>query len=450
MSIAMINFRKFQLWNHNRLPLSFLTVLALATLLAGVALVKAPFAAPTPVYLDVAEDVLRGRVIRSTFLPVGYVAFLVCFMKLGGLAGIFAGQAIAYVVTICLTYLILHRLRVSDTTSLLASSIVAMHPYLLLNIKRVIDHNVLIPLFLAFVLYTLRVTRRGASYADWLLLGIVSGAMVTVRPNCITLFVLPVAGCISRGRDVLRSLGVFLGAALIAVAAVTIPLTSRFFIFSDNGAYNFFARANDFAFDELINRYNAELAVQQAVKELGLPADPPLSVQRQGVDYLEQHPLFQPNMTALYIRWGMTYWREHPDRMLALTGLKVVNLFRPDYRQVYRSHVAPPIVIMIMQTLLALPALVWTLLRLSRWHRPLYNCTLNSAGVVGLAAVLYVLPFALTNSDPRFRLPLDLIFILDIACFLGARQSDTGTPKHVVTSTCTNLDSYVSCGSNGH
>ncbi len=34
-------------------------------------------------------------------------------------------------------------------------------------------------------------------------------------------------------------------------------------------------------------------------------------------------------------------------------------------------------------------------------------------------AILYVLPFALINSDPRFRLPLDVVLLLEAVVVLG-------------------------------
>jgi hypothetical protein len=107
------------------LPTVLLTV---SMLLSTISLAKAPSSKPTPIYFEVASDVLKGATIRSRFLPVGYIAFLVTWMKLAGLRGIFVGQAVLYVATIILAYLILQMSQVDRKLILVICIVIAFHP----------------------------------------------------------------------------------------------------------------------------------------------------------------------------------------------------------------------------------------------------------------------------------------------------------------------------------
>jgi hypothetical protein len=369
--------------------------------LAAFSLAFVPFSKPAPIYVQTAEELLRGQKTPSDFWPVGYTGFLFVFLKIGGLAGLFVGQAIAYGGIIILAYAILRFLRVGRKAAFVGTTLVMLHPYLWINIKRIVDNNLAVLLMLGFVLFLLKIRLEGIGRLGAALFGVLCGWMVLVRANDILL--LPLAVFLlafhksRRGPTQLWPglLALIAGLATIVVTAVVI--TGQFYILPSNGGYNFFAGANDFSRDALLAKYNAEGSIGPALVHYGISADSPRS----------------------YWRLGMQYVRSRPMDYLFLALLKLLTLFRPDYRQLYTSGIASPWVLVVVQTLLATPVLIWLSIR---WHFRNVKMAIGALPIC-LLAILYVTPFLLTNADPRFRLPLDIVLVLDATYCWNAGRS---------------------------
>ncbi|HWE00127.1 MAG TPA: hypothetical protein VG345_13845, partial [Bryobacteraceae bacterium] len=187
-------------------------------------------------------------------------------------------------------------------------------------------------------------------------------------------------------------------ACLIAVAILAVaivPLKGRFVVFdSYYGAYSFANGAHEHAAEGAIRDYNGEMAMPQSVRELGLPF--------YGLDRND------PVIADEYMRMGMKFIHDHPVRYAMLEALKTANLFRPDYRNVDNSFV-PKFVAYAMHTLIAALVLAWAGLR---WLVRKHYGIADGLMLLPLAA-LYLVPFIATSTDPRYRIPLDVLFIVD-------------------------------------
>src|ERR1700693_5406825 len=114
--------------------------LSAAVILAALSIRFAPFAAPLPIYLDVAQGLVANHGPIPNYWPPGYSLFLASAIRIAGLNGIFFGQAILYVFTVMLAYSLVASVTPVRGFALLGAIAVAVHPQLLLNIKRISDH----------------------------------------------------------------------------------------------------------------------------------------------------------------------------------------------------------------------------------------------------------------------------------------------------------------------
>lgn len=358
---------------------------------------KVPFGKPTPVYYDDAQALVNGLKHSDYFVPFGYTAFLFYLMKLAGNGGIILGQAFLYITTILLSYFSLRILEVTRKFSLVGAIVVAIHPYLIFNIKRIIDNNLSVPLLLGFILCIILILKYGCNYISLFFLGTLAGSMLLVRPNFLTVLLLSLVTLVNKRN---RKLHLWVFAILIAtmtIITVTVPLTGKIFILPNNGAYNLFVGANEFTADALINNLDVEPSLDRALKANGIDV---ASVDVKG-----------PSMVPIYRELGLNYIKNHPVQYFNLCVLRVYTMFRPDYRLVSSSSTGLNLIVMIIiQTIVALPFLLWLITRLY-----CYSYVGILQGIMSIPVmVLYVFPLALLSANPRLRLTLDIVLILDI------------------------------------
>lgn len=382
-------------------PVAIVGLLLMGTLLSLLLLALAPFSAPLPVHLELTRQIAQGSSIADTTYPIGYPAFLALPLRCAGLPGIFLAQTAVYLFILILSYRILRLTGVKQKVALLSCTVISLHPYLLLNIKRIVDSNLATLLYLAFISVLLQIKRRGLTWKSAILSGLLFGYMILVRQNSFFLLPLVPFTLFYRKKPQVRKLLLLVVAlltTLVTIAAVTVPLKGRFCLFqADYAAYNLYAGANPYTYRELIRNYDAEYSISDALAEHGLP-----------------YPGFgkpHPDYTALYLRFAREYILQQPLEYIVLAGLKVLTLFRPDYRRVQAKETAPPLAVGLVQTFLMLPWGVWVF---TRWRFRRFIGFLEGPMIAPLV-LLYVVPFALSNVDPRFRWPLDVLMILDTA-----------------------------------
>jgi len=374
-------------------------ILALASAMAlVVAFAIRPALAGTPLRLAVVNDLLAGRSIAYTPYPVGYPLFAAVSMKDIGMRGLALAQAVVYVATVLFAWLTLNGFGAGRRLCAIGALAVALYPNLLFAITRFVDTVPSCFLLAAFAWLLMRLRRDGLSLVNGLIGGVLFGLMLMMRPNGITLAPIALWAAFAARKTGVREIAraVLAGAITIAIlTAAIIPLKGRFVVFDRYyGAYTFANGTHEHAAEGILRDYNGEMAMPQSVRELGLPF--------YGLDRTD------PAIADQYMQMGRKFIHDHPFRYAALEALKIANLFRPDYRNVNNSFVSKAAA-HAMHTIVAALVPVWLALRLLA--RKKYR--VRDGLILIPMLVLYFAPFVATNTDPRYRIPADILIILD-------------------------------------
>ncbi|MBX3500137.1 MAG: hypothetical protein KF889_11890 [Alphaproteobacteria bacterium] len=387
-----------------RLPLA-LALLALPAFAASVwfAFLR-PIEPIMPSYLALAEALSRGEATRG-FEPLGYPALIA-----GWLGGVERTLRIVHALCLWGTWVLIAwlalRMAALDRDGQRRGrpwwlwawvgfwlAAIFLNPYFLIGLPRVSDSAV--DILLIGVLFTCALAAREARLRDWLLAGVALGLFVLVRPNSITLLA-ALAIVAWRARTPWSRPLALAVASLAAFVALSWSLTGTPFFWPKNGGYNLFAGNNPFAHAELVGNHNAEYSLDKALQWCGVEGD------RYAVP------------GDVYVDCTTRFIGENPGEFLRLTAYKAYTmLWRPNLK------LADTPIKVAVQYAILLPGLMWwALFVVSRRFRA------SLPGVAGfLFVLLYALPFALTNADPRFRIPLDVVYAMSALAFaLGDRQ----------------------------
>lgn len=361
-----------------------------------------PFENTFPAYLDNAEALVHhGRQAASAFWPTGYETFVAAGVALGGHTGVVVLQVLAYAALVAIAYGALRLLGPAPWTSAFGALAVGLHPQFLVDVTRITDLNLSGPLVLALVAVAIWIERRGLTFARAATFGLVAGSMVAVRANLVVL--LPVAIFVIRHRLRLRQSVAAAGAALLVPLVTSAIMVGDPSLLSSNGPYNFAAGANDHAQHELLRNYNAELSLVHYFGRFEV----------RGLGDLEA-PSKQSELTS----FGADYVRDHPAQFAKLAAIKLATTFRPDLRPREPAEGARSAFETLVNVVSALPPLVWLVAALLAARAGIRTPPLTTPVVIAFAA-LFVLPLVLTDADPRFRYPLDTIFLLHAAALAG-------------------------------
>ena len=111
-----------------------------------------------------------------------------------------------------------------------------------------------------------------------------------------------------------------------------------------------------------------------------------------------------------YKKLAVEYAKNHPLQYVKLTGIKILTLFRPGYHAPENFEwFSVEGIKRVSKTALAAPFFVW-LFFVWKTKREFFA---KENLFVFLVAALYLLPFIVANADPRYRFPMDIVFILD-------------------------------------
>ena len=386
-----------------RLPLA-LALLALPALAASVwfAFVR-PIEPIMPSYLELAEILRRGEATRG-FEPLGYPALIA-----GWLGSV--ERTLRVVHALCLwgvwaivAWLVL-RMAAQDRDGSRHGlpwwlwgwiafwlATIFLNPYFLIGLARVSDSAVNVLLIGA--VFACALAAREARLRDWALAGVALGLFILVRPNSITLIVaLAVIAWLARtpwSRPIATAI-----TTLAVFVALSWTLTGTPLFWPKNGGYNLFAGNNPFAYAELVGNHNAEYSLDKGLRWCGVEGD------RYTVP------------DDAYLRCTIRFVAEKPGEFVRLIAYKTYTmLFRPNLRLA-----DTPLKIVVQFAILLPTSLWWALFIVSHRFR------VSLPGISGvLFVVFYAAPFALTNADPRFRIPLDVIYAMSALAFaLGDR-----------------------------
>jgi hypothetical protein len=383
------------------LPVLLVVTTGLALAVASLTHFSSPVA---PARLEVLRDVIAGRSIGYSPYTVGYFEFAGLTIRYGGQQSLVAAQAALYVLTILFCHWTLRRLDVHPVAPLLGALGVALYPNLLLSITRFQDTGISCFFLAVFAWLVTRLRNEGFSVLNSVIAGALFGTMLLVRANSLTLAPIALWAAFHGRRFSARQFTCLAGSSVLAcciLAAAIIPVKGKFVVFDRYyAAYAFYAGTHEHALEGTLRDYNGEATMPRSLRELGLPY--------WGLEHES------PAMTDEYYRIGWKFIREHPFRYVALELFKLCNLFRPDYRNVANSFIQRPVVIAI-QTIIAGIFFGWAVIR---WR--CRRLTPLDGGLILLPAIiLYLGPFVITGTDPRYRVPLDSLFIIDSAFCLS-------------------------------
>ena len=384
-------------------------VLALASMFAAGVALRQPFSVAQPGYLSQVAAWSPSTPIADTFTPLAYPLLLAPAFRLGGTNGILAVQAAVYVGTVAVAFYLLLLLEVSPRIAGLGSLLILLHPEIFLSVPKIWDVGLSVLLFLLLVLLCVRVQRVGATPLLCLTLGIVFGVALFARPNYALLIPAIVYALwraparLSLVRAVSAGLIAALTFSLAGIAAHGRPFLPR------NGPYNLYAGDNPYSGQSLLERLNGEPSIDVAFRAAHpdlIPADP-------GPDFY-----FSPTLEGVYTHDALSFVLHHPGEQMRLIAIKLFTLFRPDTK----AH-ALGSVYGLVKAALALPALLFAIALLAPGRAALVRVD----WMLLAFAAAYIVPFALTNSDPRFRTPLDALLLLFTVRLLlrGRRWSRT-------------------------
>jgi len=386
-------------WPQGRAMLLVAYGLALA---GGLAIVMTRAIESTmPIYLELA-GMLRGGPLPASFEPLGY-PWLISLMPVRSVATavvvLHAASFVAFT-----TGMVWMAIRCADQPGaavgrrimvVAAGAAALLSPYGLVNLVRVNDNGVNVLLTFTLCLLVYQVASRHGHRAIPAL-GLLIGAMIFVRPNCISLMpVVVAAGYLSPSRlagmtgavtVIFTSAASYLACALLATGSAT--------FWPSNGPYNLFAGNNPAAFTAIMNDYNGEPSLPAGLAWCGVVSAP------------------RAVPSDSYVECSRRYLQADPAGALTLAGYKAYNmLFRPNLR------LADSVVDVVAQAASLFLPLLWWGASLAVWVTRRRVMDWRAGAIV----VLFALPFALTNSDPRFRQPLEPVYALSLMRAFGAR-----------------------------
>jgi len=380
-----------------------LFLLATPAFCALAAVLATHFDQPMGHYWTGALNLAAFGHVGQHFTPAGYPELLAIGTSLLPAHPVLSAQIIQSLLHVVLTILIctaLIVLRVQPRLALAAALLLQLDPELLLNVNKIWDVSYSTALFLAIVLTTLQVLRRPRSPAYLCLCGICLGLGVFERPNFMLLlpsiFLALWITALSHPRRK-KFLAASLRTLVVAAIAFGVFTLSAYRAYGRldmprNGPYNLFAGQNPLAKASLLAGLNAEGSIQPSLRANGI--------------FITEAEAQSDAMQPVFLALSKDFALHHPAAELQLIAIKFFTVFRPDSK----AHaLATPAGL--VKLLLALPAPLW----LCSWiylfayqRKPL---TSQDLLILSFAA-FYVLPFLITNSDPRLRTPLDILLLI--------------------------------------
>ena len=315
-----------------------------------------------------------------------------------GADGIIAFQAALYAGVALLMLFLVQRLSsvASFHLVLVLAGVLALYPDLLASIPKLWDTELATLLLLAFTALCLSLEARKPALLACL--GVVWGIGLSVRPN-FALLILPLGYAVRLAY--VRSTGALLrglavGCLALATVSVADTIAHGSLYFPQNGPYNLFAGANPYTRHALLTALNAEPSIGPGMADHGYPAIASYSLE----------------LRLTYTRFALGYIASHPLQWLGLAVVKLATLLRPDTK-IHPLDTGAGMVRLL--TSLSFPA--WLLLLAGA--RPLRPAD----RLILLVVVGYVLPFLLTNADPRFCVPLDALLLSHAGALFLRRKS---------------------------
>ncbi len=348
-----------------------------------------PFTHPeTGFWINLQAYLATGHV-TSTFLPGGYPQLAGLFFAKAGPSGVVGLQALLYCAVAAVLYLTLRETTGKPVAAALAAFVLSVDPDLLASIPKLWDTEISV-LFVSGLAYLCLRLRDRERWTPWLL-GATWGLSLSVRPN-LALMALPIAYAVAVFSNPHRArVAATVLVLAVAVLAATNTVVHGSFYLPQNGPYNFFAGANPYTVRALLDHFNAEPSLPQAMAD-------------HGIFVTDWYTLAY---NADYTRFALQFLAAHPLEWLWIGVVKLFTLLRPDTK----AHaLLSAFGLSKLLTALATPVWLVVLLTVRRFE------SIDRLMLIAIGA--YILPFLLTDADPRFRVPLDVLVLTHAAMLL--------------------------------
>jgi 4-amino-4-deoxy-L-arabinose transferase-like glycosyltransferase len=386
-------------FDNDRAPGYWIVLLGIPALLALGAALLVPFSAPMPVYLQDARQYVATGAITDTTFPLEFAWLTGLSIQALGSRGPEVLQAVFYLLTVLSVWALARKCGASARYALIAALGAAVYPQLPVSVTKGWDVELAVLLMVLLMLLTVCLMRAGLRPSLVLALGVVFGLSLAQRSNMLLLFPLPVWFCFASAATWPRKLLAFVLAAVLAVLTlVTVnTLAHGSFFLPQNGPYNLVQGHNEFSIQVMLHDLTCEPSVALFMKADGINPD----------GFNEADPKLQHYFTHR----ALTYMRSHPLQEAEITAVKLWTFFRPNTRIHHGMSLMTALVLCMS---LIFPA--WVVLLLRRKARTGLDA-LDWTFIA--AAALYVLPFLITASDPRYQIPLEICLLAHMAYMAG-------------------------------
>jgi 4-amino-4-deoxy-L-arabinose transferase-like glycosyltransferase len=379
----------------------WVVLIGIPALLALLFALYVPATAPMPVYLqDAQQYVSSGHIVDTTY-PLEFAWLTGLSLKAIGPHGPQVLQTALYLLIVLSVWALTRTCGTGPRYALIAALAAALYPQLPVSVTKVWDVELSVLLMVLLMLCTVCLMRDGPRPALILAAGIGLGISFAQRPNMLLLSPLPVYFCLASSDPWRRKvLAVVCGGAVcILVLAGINTLAHGSFFLPQNGAYN------------LVQGHN-EYSIQVMLRDMTCEPTVALIMKADGMDTTKLDEA-DPKLQHYFRQRAFAYMRSHPLEEAKITTIKLWTMFRPNTRSHREIGLLKALIVCMS---LILPA--WLILLLRRRAQTGLD-TLDRTFIAALA--LYVLPFLLTSSDPRYQIPIEICLLSHIAYMVDSR-----------------------------
>ena len=360
-------------------------------------------------YYDLAIDIQNNN-FTNTFLPFGYPALISGYImnniEITVRVVHFLSLLLIWLITLYLYFNInlinkINNFKFYDINVIWIFfwfTFLFFHPYFHLNLIRVTDTS--LTTFFVAALYALILLKFKFSRILLMVGGILLGVLIAIRPNAIILILFFLIFFNKIFVSKYQTAILFIS-SLLAYIIFSKFINGDFLFWPSHGAYNLFVGNNPFTYEAIKTGYNAEYSSSKATEWCG-------------IKNIDPHLLFISNTDS--INCILKFVQNDFLGFVNTTIFKIYNLlFRPNLNLAFETYKV------IIQILIVIPAYIW-------WLLFVFNSNFRKEFSVkwgALFIIIYTSVFIGTNSDPRYSIPIDIIYIMSSLNFVfQKRKSD--------------------------
>ena len=384
--------------DNERAPGYWIILAGIPSLLALFFALHVPMNAPLPTYfLDAQQYASTGRITNTSY-PIAFTWLTGLSLKAFGVLGPEVLQFTLYLLIVLSVWALARKIGASPRYALIAAVVAAIYPQLSASVTKIWDVELCVLLLVVVVLCSVSLMRDGLRPAWVIATGVALGVSFAQRPNMLLLIPLPIYFCFTSVASWRRKIVSLAGAGVLCagVMAGINTLAHGSFFLAQNGPYNLVQGHNEYTSQVLLEDLSCERTVALVMIHDGLE------------DYLVD--ISDPRLQEYWTHRAFAFMRAHPMEEPGIAMVKLWTVFRPNNR----NHPAMSLygIPAILESLIFPAWLIVLVLRKVRTGLDRLDWTF-----IAMVA-LFVLPFLITSSDPRYQIPLEICLLSHIAYML--------------------------------